>query len=733
MNYILMRYKTVLFAILLLLLLPRPAGAHASLLESDPAANSVIAQAPSTARLRFSEPVEPASSRVVLLDAGGATISDAPSRVAEDDAHVMLLDMPPLGDGRYALQWRALSSLDGHTTEGTIPFAVGDPAAADAPLMLPPPPADPLALASSTEVLLRWMVFMGLSGTIGSLLFEVYVWRPAGPSNVAVARSWAGPARRFEQGATLLALLAAAGLLLLAASNAGAGVFAFVSGGRVGRLLALRACLALLLAVVAIWGTGRIRPVLGLGLGAGALLTVSLLSHNAVPHGSPAAVTAAVTALSIGFDWVHLIATTAWIGGLLPLLLALRALRRAEPATSAGSASRLVARFTALATSSVIVLVATGSYSAFHHIGQPRELLTTTYGRSLSLKLLLFGVLLLLGGYNRWRIHPRLAPASAVDAAAPLVRRLRRSIAIELAAGAIVLLTVGMLTAVPPARAAAQAASGRTQTVRVGGVRLALQVVPAGVMGDTFALDVRGLPAGARPEVLLRTSMEEHGMAEQELDLQEVEPGRWGARAAQLTMQGAWRVEAIVRARGMEDIRHTFVVDTAVPAQADAAPGAPTLWPLLLVVAVVLFALSQLPSGLRVRRGLQGAGLLLLAGMVIAAAVPSTQPASTATAEAALGSVPETAANGRVIYEQSCVSCHGPTGRGDGVAGWALDPPPADFTAPHFTAHTEAELFDSVKNGIPGTSMPPFGSSLSDEQIRDVLAYIRQLASGAAD
>lgn len=212
-------------------------------------------------------------------------------------------------------------------------------------------------------------------------------------------------------------------------------------------------------------------------------------------------------------------------------------------------------------------------------------------------------------------------------------------------------------------------------------------------------------------------------MSEQELDLQEVEPDRWGARASLLTMAGAWNVEAIVRARGMDDIRHTFVVDTA-ESPANNQPGAPPVWALLVVCALLLAALGQLPDTQRTRAGLYAASGLLLAGALLAPLGARLAPA--ARPENLSAAAPADAAAGRTVYEQSCISCHGTTGRGDGSAGWALDPRPADFTQPHFEEHSDAELASTISDGVPGTGMPAFGSQLSDQQIRDVITYLRQ-------
>jgi len=62
---------------------------------------------------------------------------------------------------------------------------------------------------------------------------------------------------------------------------------------------------------------------------------------------------------------------------------------------------------------------------------------------------------------------------------------------------------------------------------------------------------------------------------------------------------------------------------------------------------------------------------------------------------------------GRQLYAQVCVSCHRDSGRGDGPAGKALQPPARDFTSPDGWTNgtTVATLFRTLTEGIPGTSM----------------------------
>ncbi|MFQ5946869.1 MAG: c-type cytochrome [Anaerolineae bacterium] len=91
------------------------------------------------------------------------------------------------------------------------------------------------------------------------------------------------------------------------------------------------------------------------------------------------------------------------------------------------------------------------------------------------------------------------------------------------------------------------------------------------------------------------------------------------------------------------------------------------------------------------------------------------------------------AEKGKALYTQYCPSCHGETGKGDGPAAAALNPKPRDLTDTAYVAKLKDEyLFAIIAKGgaAVGKSplMPPWSAALKDEDIRDVIAFIRSLA-----
>ncbi|WP_233832013.1 copper homeostasis periplasmic binding protein CopC [Paraburkholderia sp. ZP32-5] len=96
--------------------------AHAHLISSMPAANA-DAVAPTELTIHFTEPLEPAFSKIALVDKSGKSALTAASTVDSQDARVMRVALPQLDAGRYAVHWVAVAA-DGHRTQGDFAFNV---------------------------------------------------------------------------------------------------------------------------------------------------------------------------------------------------------------------------------------------------------------------------------------------------------------------------------------------------------------------------------------------------------------------------------------------------------------------------------------------------------------------------------------------------------------------------------------------------------------------------------
>src|SRR6516162_2007922 len=240
-------------------------------------------------------------------------------------------------------------------------------------------------------ILVHGLVLLSLASAIGGLALGL-LFPPTAAPDLDAARS---RLRRWVM-ASLFVLLLATGAELLARTQAmsGASLAASVEAvpsvvlqTHLGQILAAR-IMALVVALLLAFESTRFFRAFVLGVAVAVALSVSLTGH-AADWGD--------ATLSVGVDWAHAVAASAWVGGLFAL--ALVAGRRAAP-WSRESLAVVVPRFSRLAGLSLLAVVITGSYNAWAQLGGLSRLWETTYGLVLIAKLLIVAVLLWLGAVN---------------------------------------------------------------------------------------------------------------------------------------------------------------------------------------------------------------------------------------------------------------------------------------------------------------------------------------------
>jgi putative copper export protein/methionine-rich copper-binding protein CopC len=479
-----------LLALAGLLLHPATASAHQRLLDTAPARDDVVAEAPRELRLRFVEPVQLAFTTVVLLGPGGAAVRLGAARLHPDSATVLVVPIDgPLHAGAHVVQW-ATASRDGHPVRGEFGFAIAEGAAgfaADhaahpggefgagvvAPGQPPPPPEHhaPFAAAGGFQadapayVLVRWANYLGILGVIGTVVFRLLVLGYLRRRRVAAWEALLGDAARRAATVGLafgvLALVTALGRLyaqslamhgpafaldaervlmmlrrtvwgwgwLLQVGAAGAAVLAFAVARRVAAPPAPAAA-----------GPAATAPATAAGAWTGAALAAAALALTPALSGHAAALTGTVGRLAIATHTLHVLAAAGWIGSLFVLLAAGVPAALASGAARGDAVAHLVRAFSPTALLFAGVLMASGVFAAFLHSSSLDALVASRYGSLLLLKVAIFLLVFGIGAYNFLRVRPGLGGDVST-------RRLKQSAAAELLVAAAVLLVTATLVA----------------------------------------------------------------------------------------------------------------------------------------------------------------------------------------------------------------------------------------------------------------------------------------------
>jgi cbb3-type cytochrome c oxidase subunit III len=119
-----------------------------------------------------------------------------------------------------------------------------------------------------------------------------------------------------------------------------------------------------------------------------------------------------------------------------------------------------------------------------------------------------------------------------------------------------------------------------------------------------------------------------------------------------------------------------------------------------------------------------GVGLACLTALVVLA---QGNPEAAKVKNPVMAS-PESVAAGQQVFQRYCAPCHGRTA--EGGSGNDLIPAAPDLTdAEWLHGSTDGEIFDVVKNGVPpDLNMEPWGDRIKDNDIWNVVNYIRSLA-----
>jgi copper transport protein len=632
-----------------------------------------------------------------------------------------------LPEGVYTVTWKVVSSIDGHQTTGSFPFAVGN---ANAEAVSNIRESSSFRLPFST-LLSKFLILVSLALLLGHRLFTALVWDPAVRENhrdVTKPPVWE---TFYHLG--LIGVLISIGLGMLAQGGQSTGsemaapwnpeLGRILTETRLGVIWLARVALALL----AVWLTGRResswRDWTSFTANLALLFTVTLTSHAA---------TESHPVLPMLADWFHLLGMAFWLGGLVYFFTAVRHLHQLDGGLRTQLTSFLAGRFSVNAILFVGLIGLTGFYSAYLRVGSWDALIDTLYGHTLLIKQVFVAGLLAIAATNLLVISPQLKRDRLQGITnSNVVTRFGKLLIFELTFAGLLLASVTFLTYIPPAKLAVPS-SDLTASARVDDLAIGISISPGRIGQNTFVLRLlsNGEHLRTAKEVLLRFTPDQGNIPPSDLELISQGNGSFSAKGTYLSVPGKWQVQAIVRREDRFDAYANFNFTLQKPGTPYENAANLTKQTGLLILFIGLlcgwlaFAVQAKPA-LRLGAGMPLAFLLAGLGIFLLA-----RPAPASLEQ--INPVPPSAESiqrGQALFSTNCALCHGQTGKGDGPVGLTLNPRPADLTQ-HAIAgiHTDAQLFEWITNGFPGSRMPTFKSALSDTDRWHLVNFIRTLA-----
>jgi copper transport protein len=372
---------------LLALVFPAAAMAHATLRSTTPHFGKELKGSPGTIRLHFDQEVRVVPGSVEVLSSTGKNYAGA---VHTNRTNIIAV-VRSLPRGAYTVRWHAISA-DSHVVSGVWTFGVGVRAA-------PINEAFGAGGPTMTENIVRWLWFLSLALTIGSLGFRLICLRgldvPLALERKLAVAAGIGVAASLQVGIAAFSLRAE-DALQLSFGKFLYGDLSPMTDTRFGEaFIVMTLGFAVVLALIFLsWLTDRVALLVPAFFGSIILVAgLSVSGHDGVDPGS--------SWLSELADWVHIAGASLWIGGLATMVALVwygaPELRRAA-----------FFRFSRLATVLIAVVLAAGIYLSVVRLPHLRDLWAEGYGQVLLVKIGLVLVALAWGGVHHFVVRPRL-------------------------------------------------------------------------------------------------------------------------------------------------------------------------------------------------------------------------------------------------------------------------------------------------------------------------------------
>ncbi len=519
--------------------------AHAELTSSTPANQAILASTPPEILLTFSEGVDPVGDSIRLVDADGNPVPLGPIDQSQGDDTLRAPVPATIADGTYIVGWQAISA-DSHKIRGAFTFSVGA-ATPTAPGVIDEI-FDAGATPQSDSLLLGCGRFMSYAG-IGVLLGALFLAAVLVPELIAE--------RRIGTLLVAAALTAVVGTGLMFAGQAHLVGGSYLAWGDVVQIQSGQWWLARLAAIGLFALFIPARSFLASTPGRVEVALAALVVCGVVAAGGHA-VAGDIVMAGFAATVVHLAAMSIWLGGLT--LIAFGVPRSWFWWTAS--------RFSPWALGAVVVLAVTGSVNAWRQLGSLSGLTDSSYGRWLVIKLLLVAVVVVVAYFSRRMAQSDDEEELQADEPATGDRvagvedgsvggavagspqeappALRRTVLLEVAGMALILMaTAGLVNSPPPPSAATTESASAVVGDRIVQVELEPAVTEGAEMHIYLSSPSGGLDRA--DEITVTASLPSADLGPLDIDMIPAGPNHVVATDVNLPVAGLWTFDVTAR------------------------------------------------------------------------------------------------------------------------------------------------------------------------------------------
>jgi copper transport protein len=385
--------------------------AHAFTIKSDPSPSQSLPTPPSKVDVYFSEPVDTRYSTIKVLDASGKQVDNKDPRNINGDPASLRVTLPSgLKDGVYTVSTKVLSATDGHVVDNAFVFGIGEATTI---------PSQASTAGSQSQLYIpnaiaRFPAYVGQVLVVGAAFATLWLWRPV--SKISWLKDTIVPVRnRIDRSLIILMVIGSVilvvsdfGIIYVQAKDIGTGISQAI-GTKFGSVWVIRTIESFILLAISlgiclrkVWrqrglitppSKGEITSLLVVGLTI--LATTTLIGHGATSG----------QLLPIATDFIHNLAASLWIGGVIYLAFIvapkLRQATMLEENVKVSVLSILIPRFSTVPVTILGVIVVTGPFLLYFIESNLDLTLASLYGKWLIIKLSLATIMIAIGAYNQ--------------------------------------------------------------------------------------------------------------------------------------------------------------------------------------------------------------------------------------------------------------------------------------------------------------------------------------------